>query len=510
MTALVSGASPDISEIIQGGNPPHLQFHNFGGFAQDTWQATRRLTLTYGVRWDFNPPPTEASGNTFAFSETSNLATATLLPKGSPLWHGDWKNFAPRVGASYLFRANSSRPTVLRAGFGQFYDIGTSTAGALDTGGGWFPYSLATIYCNRGAGTGCNNPFPYNGPEPPFTFTQPYVQMWTFDPHLKLPYSLEWNVALEQTITPNETFKVTYLGSAGRRLLWDSVYSNPNPIVTSLYLTTNAGYSNYDSLQLQFQRRLAHGLQALVSYAWSHSLDTNSADVRYTGSPSSNPGQDYGNSDFDIRHNASMAVTYDIHLPRVSNSWVRGVVENWSIDGIASARSGLPLTVTYTPAAPGPYNASGTAFAFRPDQVSGVPVYISDPNAPGGKRLNLAAFTIPSTLEQGSEGRNSITGFPLVEIDLALRRQFNLGEHVKLQFRAEGFNVINHPNFGNLLNTIGTCSQGIACTPVYGWGTSQAMLNQSLGSGGFYGSGFGSLYQVGGPRSFQLSLKLQF
>lgn len=83
-------------------------------------------------------------------------------------------------------------------------------------------------------------------------------------------------------------------------------------------------------------------------------------------------------------------------------------------------------------------------------------------------------------------------------------------EGVNLQFRAEGFNVINHPNLANPLNNIGTCPIGTPCTPVYGWGASQAMLNQSLGGHGIYGTAFGSLYQVGGPRSLQLSLKVLF
>jgi hypothetical protein len=140
-------------------------------------------------------------------------------------------------------------------------------------------------------------------------------------------------------------------------------------------------------------------------------------------------------------------------------------------------------------------------------------VYISDPNVPGGKRLNAAAFTIPSVLRQGSEGRNSIRGFPLVQVDVAIRRQFSINEHLRLQFRAEGFNVINHPNFGNPLNTIGNCNGSTPCSPAYGFGIAQAMLNQSMGANGNtaeYGNGFGSLYQVGGPRSFQLSMKLEF
>jgi hypothetical protein len=125
--------------------------------------------------------------------------------------------------------------------------------------------------------------------------------------------------------------------------------------------------------------------------------------------------------------------------------------------------------------------------------------------------LNVAAFTTPSTLQQGNEARNSIRGFPLLEMDLALRRQFNITERVNLQFRAEGYNFINHPNFGNPLNNMGVCPLGGQCSPVYGWGTSQSTLNQQLGAtNASFVTSFGSLYQVGGPRSFQLSMKLQF
>jgi hypothetical protein len=130
--------------------------------------------------------------------------------------------------------------------------------------------------------------------------------------------------------------------------------------------------------------------------------------------------------------------------------------------------------------------------------------------APGGKALNVAAFSIPATTGQGSEGRNDIRGFPLLEMDLALRRQFTLGERLHLQFRADAFNFINHPNFGNPNSNLGTCDPGAPCTPVFGWGTSPGMLNQSLGSGNFHGTPLNGLYQVGGPRSLQVSVKLQF
>jgi hypothetical protein len=248
-------------------------------------------------------------------------------------------------------------------------------------------------------------------------------------------------------------------------------------------------------------------------------LDLNSADYAYdvfsngAGIPSQvyNIRRDYGNSDFDIRQSFSAAVTYNIPTATIRNSLAGLLLRNWSIDSIDSVRTGTPFNVLYSPATGEAFaNGLSTPALFRPDQVSGQPVWISDPNAPAAKRLNPAAFTVPSTFGQGSEGRNNIRGFPLVEIDLAVRRQFNITEKVRLQFRAEGFNIINHPNFGNPLNNIGTCAMGAPCTPVFGWGTSQAMLNQSLGSSNYDGGSLGSLYQVGGPRSLQFSVKLQF
>jgi hypothetical protein len=183
--------------------------------------------------------------------------------------------------------------------------------------------------------------------------------MRAFDPRLKLPYALEWNVAIEQTITPNQTLKVTYVGSAGRRLLRDDLISNPNPILSSLYLTKNSAYSNYNALQLQYQRRLSHGLQALVSYSWSHSLDLSSSDV--TGGfwastllPSNlySIRQDYGNSDFDIKHSFSVALTYNIPTLNVPNSLAKAVLGNWSINSINLARTGVPFNVLYQPENP--------------------------------------------------------------------------------------------------------------------------------------------------------------
>jgi hypothetical protein len=187
------------------------------------------------------------------------------------------------------------------------------------------------------------------------------------------------------------------------------------------------------------------------------------------------------------------------------------MLSNWSIDPIFIARSAAPFTVTFTKFVPG----LGVV-VVRPDLVTGIPIYIDDPSAPGGRRLNNTRVTIPGNPlpqigpfirqvggRQGTLGRNSLRGFPVYQLDLAIRRQFNLTERINLQFRSEFFNILNHPNFG-----LGDAStDSVISSPNFG--ISQAMLGRFLGGGGSLG-GFNPLYQVGGPRSIQFSLKLAF
>jgi hypothetical protein len=264
-------------------------------------------------------------------------------------------------------------------------------------------------------------------------------------------------------------------------------------------LTTNQGYSSYNALQLQFRRRLSRGLQALVSYTWSHSLDVSSSDSNNSGVPFGlyKPQQDYGNSDFDVRHAARAAFTYDLPGNTISNPVARGLISNWAIDGMIQAQTATPFSVLYTPNSQYASYLQGPV-TLRPDQVPGHPIYLRDSTAPGGKRLNPVAFSIPIVIGQGTEGRNSIRAFNLFQTDLSLRRQFHIREHWVLLFRGDAFNIFNHPNFGPPSPYI---DQG-------GFGLASATLAQSLGSGG--SSGFNPLYQVGGPRSIQVSAKLQF
>jgi hypothetical protein len=173
------------------------------------------------------------------------------------------------------------------------------------------------------------------------------------------------------------------------------------------------------------------------------------------------------------------------------------------MDNIIQARSAAPVDVNNG----APIQLTSTSeVVLRPDVVSGEPLYLFGSQYPGGRALNYNAFTAapnnPTTglPEQGDLGRNALRGFGATQWDFAIRRQFPLGERFKLQFRAELFNVLNHPNFGPPASS--------TALPPSQFGVATQMLGASLGQG--YGTGLSPLYQIGGPRSIQLALKLTF
>jgi hypothetical protein len=336
------------------------------------------------------------------------------------------------------------------------------------------------------------------------------IPLWGFDPHLKLPYTLEWNAAFEQALGKNESFSISYVGAAGRRLLTrefsNHVVGNPNASV--VYMIFNGRTSDYDALQAQFQRRLSGGLQALASYTWAHSIDDGSAasyaNQSNTFAPNSAAGSNRGPSDFDIRHTFTAAVTYDIPGTH-ANAVLNQITRDWSIENIVLARSAPPVDVL-----DGVYQFSyldGFNAAVRPDLVPGAALYFYGSQYPGGKAINSAAFVHPpidATTQQpvrnGNVPRNFFRGFGAAQWDFAIHRVFPIRDRVTLQFRAEMFNILNHPIFGSPANLYG----------VGGFGVSNQILAQALNGNNLGSGAFSPLYQIGGPRSAQLALKIQF
>jgi hypothetical protein len=478
---------------------------NLGLYAQDTWRAAPRVTITYGIRWDLDFVPSTTSGPNIPAVTGFNLANLTNLavaPAGTSPFRTTYGNIAPRIGLAYQLSQSQSRQTVLRGGFGVFYDLASSEFGNLISSrlypfgnvsfnGGTFPFAPVTV------------------PPPPIIPPGSTGTLLAIDPNLKLPYTLEWNVALQQALSTQQSVSLSYIGASGRRLLQSTSVFPPAVNFGNVGVVSNTGSSNYNALQVQFERRLADGLQALASYTFSHSIDTSSAGSTGVASNTFVPGlgaANRGDSDFDIRHSFSAGVTYDIPTPRLT-SVAKALLQGWSLENVVQARSAPPVNV-FSLLFGAIVNNAFTE--VRPNLVSGIPLYLYGPQYPGGKALNntpnqgglgcIGPFCAPPPGQQGNLGRNALRGFGATQWDLAVHRDFPIRESVKLQFRAEMFNLLNHPNFGppdaDLLD------------PTFG--TSTQMLGQSLNSGNTGGGALNPLYQIGGPRSIQFALKLFF
>jgi len=448
-------------------------------YGQDTWKVTPRLVLTYGVRWELSPAPAARQGTTLAaWANVNDPASLALAPSGTNLWKTTYGAFAPRIGVAY--RLTREGDLVLRGGWGLFYDLASDTVGYLA-----LRFPNYTSFCCASVSLPIANSLGYI---PPLSLAPPYPNDATgFDPNLKLPQSYQWNVALEKTFQGQQAVSVTYVGQAGRDLLRQEGLSQPNANFSGAFLLTqNTARSNYNALQIQYRRPLAGRVQALLNYTWSHALDNASNDsVAAISNTVFSRANDYASSDSDVRHSFSGALSYAV--PAFSKAAaLKALTSDWSVEALVVARTGFPFNATAVMA------IIGDVYP-RPDRVPGQPVWIPNPSAGGGKSLNPAAFSIPSTVRQGTEGRNDIAGFGLTEVDLSIGRKFPIGERVQLQFRADAFNLLNHPNFANPYGYV----------PFAVYLKSPYMLNRGLG-------GLNSLFQQGGPRSLQLSLKLSF
>jgi hypothetical protein len=502
--ALESG-SPLAAAVVASGHVP-LVLQNLGLFAQDTWQVHPRLTLTYGLRWDVDFCPRTSSGPSLpALVNFNDLPNLALAPPGTPMFSTQFGNLAPRIGVAYQLAQKTGWESVLRGGWGLFNDLATTQ---LQVGGAYYPFGSVKIVVGQ-------YPLDPTSDGEPAPISAANQTVYGLDPQLKSPYTQEWNVALEQSLGPAQSVSATYLGAAGRRLLMNELLFYPNPNIEIANLTGNYGTSDYNSLQLQFRRRLAEGLQVLASYSWAKSIDTGSTGAGgLTGSDSFSrqlrASENRGPSDFDIRNSASMAVTYEIPAAK-ANGLVRAISRGWSTENIFQARSATPVNVDYQNA----YQIGPAQVDIRPDVVPGQPFYLNASQCaavliqpcPGGKGFNPAAFVSPpidpntnQPTRQGDFGRNGLRGFGAWQWDFAAHRDFSLGEHVKLQFRAELFNVLNHPNFAPPLGDLTSLSFGL----------SQQTLAQGLNSLNSGAGAFNPLYQFGGPRSGEFALKVIF
>ena len=456
----------------------------FSAYVQDTWKALRGLTLTYGLRWEVDPAPQVSAGEAAIFGGITNpadLSTAYFVPSGKPFYATSWSNFAPRLGIGWQIHDGRAGKTVLRTGAGRFFDLGQ---GGFESSG----YNALTFvnYLNQplGSPTAGSPSVPWTSP----LSVSPEDAAGAAHGY-NLPYTWEWNTTIEQSIG-QQTFSVGYVGALGRRLIGWTIGPHDDYAVMN-----NLSSSSYNAMQLQFNRRLSSRLHMLVSYTWSHSLDNLSQDIPYLNlfySVSSDP-RAWGSSDFDVRHSLNGSIIAALPSP---HGGIAGLLfRNWTANSIFFARSALPTDLVLQDS------------LDRPDVVPGQPLYLYGSEFPGGKSINGAAFSIPPNGLAGDLGRNVLRGLGAWQIDFSLHRDFPVSERLSLQLRAEAFNIFNHPNFANPSD--GDTPARLTFAPGPGFGSATETLANGLGPSNVLGQ-LSSLFQIGGPRSMQLALRLRF
>jgi hypothetical protein len=239
-------------------------FTNFSAYGQDTWKVT---PPDVDVWLALGRQSSAARGKTFGSPRRGWIIRQTfaLAPVGTPLYETKYGNFAPRVGLAYQLSRNPGWETIVRGGFGVFYDFGTGHIGnALNS----FPYSRSK--------TTTLTPYPLSATvatPPPFSLDQTFTnRIFVADPNLELPRTYQWNITVDQSLGASQMVSAAYVGAKGRRLLRFEEYANPNPKFNFVDVMRNTASSDYQSFQFQFQRRLSKGLQALVSYTWENRL----------------------------------------------------------------------------------------------------------------------------------------------------------------------------------------------------------------------------------------------
>ncbi len=504
----------------------YFTFNGIGFYAQDDFRASSRLTLNLGLRYEFNTTPHEINGLEYRILDVSTFDPAVGATKGPVVQNDSYKNFSPRIGFAY--DPFGTGKTAIRGGFGLYYDVGNIGSALSQYGYSIPPLSTFSVVNNF---TG-NPAIPFHLPVP-FTYPVP-PSLHTLDYHSKQPYLMQYNLTIERQLPGSVALSVAYVGSRGKNLFtvreqnpnvpqgfvngvpfWASDPADPslvrfNPkIVTATMVTTN-GDSWYNSLQVNVNKRLTHGLEAQLAYTWSKSLDTTEAQAyvldcfQATGSAQGiQPFVgtiDKGPSCFDLPQN--LRVNFLYHFPTLkSNSFASKLVNGWWMGTIISVQSGYPFTPytfgllsnsgvyaddqgerpNYVTAAnlAAAQGAADTACIASGQAAGCVKMQVYDPKkviiGKVDHWFNENMFTLVGpnqTVPSGQPGgatdpcfgqnancsfghfgnvaRDGLRGPHLRNMDFSINKDTKLGflgEAGALQFRAEIFNLLNHPNF---------------------------------------------------------------
>jgi hypothetical protein len=530
------------------GNSDRETFQNsHAGYLQDSYRLHPKFTLNYGLRWDYYGVIGEKKNLLSNFDAVNGLRMVgtSSLPR---LYERDLNNFAPRASLAYDLTGKGK--TVIRAGYGFFYDafsqdffVGQLPWNTFNPGPAYNPIGPAAVLfafdVNRDVD---GNALPLDSSTSVFPDVNFYdSDVFAVDRHARTPYMSNYNVNVQQELSSHAVLQVGYVGSAGRKLFryrdinqpvepWVSTgrpFDN-GPFAPSggtFYYVNNietSALSNYNSLQVSLRLRGFKGFDSTLNYTWSHSIDNASDGQDYVTNATQpenswRPDMERANSNFDLRQRLVWNFIYEFPK-RGKGPWSK-LTDGWQLNGVLTLQSGQPYHVNLFD----DYNGTGEWFP-RPDLV-GDPY--AGTHAPD-RFLNLSAFQVPCTFVPGSEndpeiagtagacdpstfhfgtlGRNSLRGPDFRNFDFSIFKNTSITEKVTLQFRAEFFNLVNHPNFANpFLPGFAADASWNGIDPVTGKGVDFLPISVTgdVGIGNPFLGG-------GGPRNVQLALKLMF
>jgi Carboxypeptidase regulatory-like domain len=491
-------------------------------FIQDSWKATSKLAVNFGLRYDRTfipaygtnatigqqggietgdfdfstgtyilqklPPPCSVRGFAPCIPGNGTLPAHVVVDPRGKIAHDTLTNFGPRIGFAYRL----GNRTVLRGAAGIVYDNWAAVSQMAQNIEGAWP-DIGQLIANNLNQPSTTSATPTITAQDPFAgggsglfpAPTPFNQvLWFYDPHIKNPYSMQWNFGVQRELNSSTTVDVNYVGSGSRRLNVGGYYNTaltpgpgdpqtraPFPYIAPTFYDRSIGNGSYNALQIDVNKRYSNGLAYQVAYTYSKSIDEGSSGwFGVEGQSLTDPynvAGSRGPSGFDLRHTLSVNMLYQIpvgHGMRFStkNNVLDYVLGNWQLNNIFTARSGVPFNVYY--GASDLANTGNVSWAqYERANLVGDPHSGSCPNgSPVGSVdciFNTSAFAVPAQFTFGNSGRDAFRSPSYWNLDTSIFRQFPFwGEGRRLEFRAEAFNVFNTVILGTPGNDISNLS----------------------------------------------------
>ena len=462
--------------VITGGarldNHQHLRTESYNFYVNDSVRIRPNVTLSAGVRYEYNSPPVDPEDRANLYDPVTRslvrVGTAGVPRSG---YEGDKNNFAPRVGLAWTI--GPSGKTVVRAGYGVYFDQpALAPSEGLYFNQPFFDFKL--FFSLPGLPLTLSDPFPafFPVPIPGSGFA--------FQRNLRTPYLQHFSAGVQHQFGTSRVLEVAYVGSKGTKLITARDINQPRPSTANpnlrpdprfddITLEESSANSNYNSLQVRFEQRLDFGLSMLSSYTWSKSIDNASSFFASAGDPnfpqdSLNTAAERGRSNFDVRHRLSVSYGYDLPFGKgrtfvADGGVLSAILSGWQTFGIVTLQSGRPFTVALLPEID-ISNTGRSTLGFgandRPNVIGNAKLSHRTPD----QWFNTTAFAFPAFGSFGNAGRNILDGPGFQNVNLSLMKTTSLREGIDLQFRAEAFNVFNHPNFDLPDNFLGSPTFG--------------------------------------------------